>query len=153
MKIKSLILSIAASTAFLATNIQQSYAAQTQNYGQPNYLDYMAQAKGYSSVNNFGAAWTACNEAIKLNPNEWICYFFRGDCSGKMGNNNAAIIDYKIALGFPKNNVDNGALHFSIATSYALMNDFQNAEFHILTAARLGDIQAQNLCIQYNVPY
>ncbi len=102
---------------------------------------------------NYAPAWAAYNEAIKLNPKNWLYYYMRAACSCKLEHYRASLLDYKTALSLAKNNEEKGWVNLDLATLYDLMEDEQNAIAHLVTAAKLGNGMAQNICMEIEVFY
>jgi tetratricopeptide (TPR) repeat protein len=124
-----------------------------ENLAIPQDEAYFEYGADLFLAGNFGPAWTAFNEAIKINPRECMYFYMRGGCSLNMGHYRAALADYNMAMGLAKNNEEKGWVHFDLAVLYTQMGDEQNALSHLTTAARLGNGMARNTCLEAGIPY
>ena len=123
------------------------------NLALPQDQAFFQQGRDLFNMGNNTAAWAAFNEATKINPKEQVYFYMRGACSSKMGHYKAALSDYNMAMSLAKNNEQRGWIHFDLAILYTNMGDEEKAKSHLTNAARLGNGMAQNICLEYGIPY
>jgi tetratricopeptide (TPR) repeat protein len=59
---------------------------------------YSNRAGVYNSMHRYDLAVSDANEALRLNPNDYVAYHYRGVARAKLGNFEAAISDFRSAL-------------------------------------------------------
>ena len=124
-----------------------------ENFAIPQDQMFAQRGENLFNAGNFSAAWVAFNEAIKINPSEYYYYYMRAACSGNSGLFQASLVDLNKALILAKDNESKGFCHYDMAIVYVKLGDINTAQAHLITAAKLGNGLAQNVCKEYGIPY
>lgn len=137
----------------MVTSINNNTINRSNNSAYSQDKTFYQQGLSLFNAKNYFAAWTAFDNAIKINPKEQIYYYMRAACSVNLGHYNAALTDYNTALRLAKTNDEKGWIHFDMAILYNQIGNEQQALSHITTAARLGHAMAQQVCREAGISY
>ena len=135
------------------TAINNNTVNRVNNLTGSRDQDFSLKGLEFYKANNLSAAWTAFNEAIRINPREWVYYYQRAACSACLGQYNVALADYNTALNLSKTNYDKGWCHFDMAIVYGIMGNGQKMEEHAKIAARFGNEKAQQALAAVGMTY